>query len=284
RAGTGELVPAFSYRFVSGRAAPLRGEAAGRAALPLPRGVTGQLVLEADGLQPRVFEDLAVPPDAAPPLQLDVFLDPTRAAEGVTVWVRDADRRPVQDVRVDAFLLAADAPRGAWHLERPLWSRAASARDGRYRLPPLAPGRYGIRLTGVDEDGRPLPLTPSRRVFELTGGNGFVEDVTLEPACALQLDLVRPSGAAFRAAGRADVAIRLRAATEPALPRRWVSVGPDGARSSAVDRLPGPSPIWLAEATAPGAYVLEVAVDGVVQVQRQLVLAATAQTERVVLP
>lgn len=285
-AATGALVPSFSYRFTAGSLRSFGACEGGRAGLDLPWATTGDLLIESDGMEPRRFEALALPPRSAPPVVLEVYLRRARVTEGVTLLVHDVDRRPLPSVRVDAFALtdAADAA-GAWHLNAPLWSRAASSPGGRYTLPPLAPGSYGVRLRAVDAAGAPLPHAAFRRVFEFTGSNGFREDVTLEPACALRLDLVRPDGLPFDPETRGPVTVTLRLAAEPALSRRWVCAGRDGAPSiTAIDRLPGPSPVWLAEAVAPGAYSLELGVAGRVLARKTLLLSASTQTERVVVP
>ena len=284
-AATSALVRAFSYRFSSAQNVDSGACEGGRGALRLPWGRTGELLLEAAGMQPRVFERFTLPDRSAPPRRLEVYLTPTAPAVGITLLVHDIDRQPVVDVRVDAFALPAEGATPAWHLGQPRWSRAASDDRGRYALPPLAAGRHGVTARAVDADGLPLPLAPFRQVFELTGGNGYLEDVTLEPACALRLELVDPYGAPLDLTGRGPVSLKLARAGQPAVPRRWVSRSEGSAgRVSEVDRVPGPSPVWLAEAVAPGAYVLEVAVAGRVVAQRPLQLMASVQRERVVVP
>ena len=283
---TGALVEGFSYRFLAGSVRAFGACEGGSGGLDLPWATTGDLLIESEGMEPQRYEALALPPRSAPPLVLEVYLRRARVTEGVTLLVHDVDRRPVPSVRVDAFALAdaADAA-GSWHLSAPLWSRAASSPGGRYTLPPLAPGSYGVRLRAVDAEGAPLPHTAFRRVFELTGNNGFLEDVTLEPACALRLDLVRPDGHPFDPATRDPVTVTLRPSAEPALSRRWVCASRDGAPSAtSIDRVPGPSPVWLAEAVAPGAYSLELSAAGRVLTRRTLLLTASTQTERVVVP
>ena len=285
---TQELVAAFRYRFTAGETVWNGAVESGRAGLRIEPGVTGDLLIEAPGMQPEVRRGLTLPSPPAPPMQLQLFLRPAAVAEGITLLVRDVDRRAVAQVRVDAFALIAGEPQGAWHLGKPLWSRAASADDGRYVLPKLAPGSYGVQVVAVDREDRPLPLAPYRRVYDLTGSNGFLEDVSLEPACALQLDLYDASGAPFDPSTRGDVRITLQRGGEPAVSRRWTGPRAGGAldqfQVSEVDRVPGPAPIWLATAAAPGPYVLEVSIDGQTVTRQPLQLAAIRQIERVLVP
>lgn len=285
---TQDYVAEFRYRFTAGETGWVGAVEGGRAGLRIDPGVTGDLLIEAPGMQPELRTGLTLPSPPAPPMQLQLFLRPATVAEGITLLVRDVDRCAVVQVRVDAFALTAGAPPGAWHLGKPLWSRAASADDGRYVLPKLAPGSYGVQVVAVDSEDRPLPLSPYRRVYDLTGSNGFLEDVSLEPACALQLDLYDANGAPFDPATRGDVTITLQRGGEPAVSRRWTGARTGGAldqfQVSEVDRVPGPAPIWLATAAAPGAYVLEVRVDGQAVTRQPLQLAAIRQTERVLVP
>ena len=281
-----QLVSGFRWRFTSGEP-PLNGdERFGAAELPLPIGATGDLRIEADGMVPFVEQNIS--PQRAPALRLQIYLRPTAPAAGITLLIHDIDRRPVSQIRVDAFSLRPGQQPGAWHLGEPEWSRVAKSDQGRFVLPALAPGGYGVQVRAVDDEDLPLPYAPFRRVYELTGGNGFLEDVTLEPACALRLDLYDVSGAPFDPMTRGAVRITLHAAGEPALPRRWIAARSGGAldrfRVSEVDLVPGPAPIWLATAAAPGPYILQLEVNGQTIARRPLQLAGSKQTERLLVP
>ena len=274
----------FRWSFVAGER-KLSGTVEGDGAeLPLPAGVTGDLLVEADGMQPERLADVTATTQPEAPLRLEVYLRPTRRAEGVTLLVHDTFRRPVADIRVDAFALSAERADKAWHLGTPMWSRTATSSDGRYELPPLAPGSYGVQVCAVDERGRPAPLAAFRGTYDLTGTNGFLEDVVLAPACALRLDLRDASGAAVDPAARGSVNIHLREPSDDGVSRRWTSANPGGGTVSDVDRLPGPSPAWVAAPVAPGSYTLEITVDGRLAVRQPLQLDGGIRVERVLLP
>ncbi len=275
----------FRWSFVAGERRLSGAIDGGDADLPLPPGVTGELLVEADGMQPERLSEVTATARPAQPLRLEVYLRPTSRGEGVTLLVHDSLRRPVADVRVDAFALNTESPQQAWHLEAPMWSRAATAADGRYTLPPLAPGRYGVQVRAVDSQGKPAPLAAFRSTYDLTGTNGFVEDVVLMPACALRLDLRDINGAAVDPAQRGAIGIRLLIPSDRGVSRRWTSAAPGTAgTTSDVDRMPGPSPVWVAAPVAPGSYTLEITVDGQLAVRQALQLPSGAHTERVLLP
>ena len=274
----------FRWSFVAGERKLSGTVEGGSAELPLPAGVTGDLLVEADGMQPERLADVTATRQPETLLRLEVYLRPTRRAEGVTLLVHDTFRRPVADIRVDAFALAAEPTDEAWHLGTPMWSRTATSSDGRYELPPLAPGSYGVQVCAVDEQGRPAPLAAFRGTYDLTGTNGFVEDVVLAPACALRLDLRDASGAAVDPAARGIINIHLREPGDNSVSRRWTSTNPGGGTVSDVDRMPGPSPAWIAAPVAPGSYTLEITVDGQLAVQQPLQLNGDIRVERVLLP
>jgi hypothetical protein len=204
-------------------------------------------------------------------------------AAGITLYVRDPRSLPVAHVRVDAFALAQPVP-PAWHLGDALWARRASAPDGRYVLPELAPGDWGIRVVATDEHGALLPLLPYRGTFLLTGGNGFVEDVPLAPGALLALELVDAAGAPFDPALAGATTLRLTLPGGPPVPRKWL-VRDGAAATGAIDAVPGKGTVLLAEAVDAGQYALEVAIGGTVRAQRQLFLRpGITNEERVVVP
>lgn len=278
-----QLLAGFRWRFsFTTGAQPLRGEALfGVAELPLPARATGDLLIEAAGMEPLVQRGVTPTAAPAPALRLQVYLRPTQAAEGVTLLVRDGLGRAVDHLRVDAFQIQDAQSTSPWQLGRPLWSRRTSAADGRYQLPPLPPGSYGVQVRATDPDGALRPLSSFSRTFTLTGSNGYLEDVTLQPACALRLELVDAAGEPFDPAGRGDVTITLRRGAELGLRRKWTGRGREGGAVSAIDRVPTTAPIWLAEPVAPGGYQLELRAGGSVLVQQPLQLTATAQVVQV---
>lgn len=280
---TRATVAPFRWSFRTARET-LRGEAAtSPSPLPLPRGTEGLLLIEADQHQPYRVEELRVPQPGAPALLLDCALLPAVERAGVTLVVTGPDAQPIDGVRVDAFELDDQNRDAAWQLGAPLWSRRASSPDGLFELPPLPVGEFGVQLVAVDGEGRPRPLTAWRGAFALTGSNGFVDHVSLEPACALTLDLQDAQGAAFDPRPHGAVQLELTRPATPGLQRRWVAAATEGAgQVTAVDALPAPAPVWLAAPVAPGAYQLEIKIGGAVRAQRTLLLRAEAQTEQVV--
>jgi hypothetical protein len=228
-----EGIDAWSWRFVGAQVA-VRGAAASAAApVELPRAAAGELWIEAPGYEPFRRPFVRVGDDHAP--DLDVFLRPVMKNAGIRLVVHDLDHRPVTRVRVACFgRTSGDDDR--WHLDAPMWTREATHDNGDYELPPLPPGDFGVLLLGLDEQGEPRPLLPYRRTFLLTGSNGFLEDVALEPGCVLELELRTPNGEPL-AEGAGDPTLDLRLAGGPAVQRRWISVGHEPA-VAALDRPP----------------------------------------------
>lgn len=277
-------VPAFRWRFVNSLVTE-RGEGRdGRAGLRLPESAVGELLVEADGLAPLRRTGVIVPTPPAGPLHLDLFLAPAVAAAGITLHVRTLASEPVPHIRVDAFALGAASPGSAWHLAPPLWSRRAQASDGRYVLPPLPAGDYGLRVVGTDEAGEALPLLSFRGTFSLTGDNGYVEDVPLEPGALLELELVDATEAPFDPAVHGATTLELRLPGGPPVPRKWVAHAA-GVQAAAIDALPGPGRVTLADAVPGGHYQIAVAVRGTVRVQQNVFLRAGQRTlQRLVVP
>ena len=73
----------FRWSFVAGERKLSGTVEGGRAELPLPAGVTGDLLVEADGMQPERLADVTARRQPETPLRLEVYLRPTRRAEGV---------------------------------------------------------------------------------------------------------------------------------------------------------------------------------------------------------
>ncbi|HEX6813902.1 MAG TPA: hypothetical protein VF384_19930 [Planctomycetota bacterium] len=277
-------VPAFRWRFRSD-GPELRGDGAeGGAKLSLPAGAVGELLVEADGYSPFVRAQLSVPAPAAEATAVDVLMTPTVPAAGITLLVHDTSMQPIGNVRVDAFVLTAESRETAWHLGKPLWARRTAMPNGRYTLPPLPAGEYGIRVTATDAEGNAQPLLPYSRTFVLTGDNGYVEDVTLEAGCLPVFELVDGAGAFLDPQKAGAVALSLHLPGGPDVPRWWV-VTSGAASAMAIGALPGVGPVRLGEAVPGGVYTFEVTVAGNRRVQHSVSLrAGEKQQERIVVP
>ena len=278
-----EPIDAFRWRFQNSRGTRQGVGAGGKAALALEPSAVGALLIEAEGLQPKTLTDVIVPTPPAPALPLDVFLAPQGEATGITLMVHDLALQPLARVRVDAFRLA-DPQAADWHLGSSLWARMAENKDGRYALPPLEPATYGLQLLAVDGNGEPLPLLPYRRVFEVTGSNGFLEDVPLEPGALLGLEIVDSAGQGFDPARHGTTRLSLHFAGAPHSARKWVARQGLTA-ATAVDVLPGVGRAELATAVPPGPYELEVSVQGSLRTKQPMFLRPGIKNEeRIVVP
>lgn len=281
-------IESFRWRFQQASLV-LRGESTtSTLGLALPYLALGDLLIEADGMQPFTRKGLRIPAAGAPAETYDIYLTPVATAVGITLMVKTLDNQPVANVRVDAYDLSNLEPKDKWHLKRPMWARRTSAIDGVYTLPPLPPGQYGILLVATTSQGDLLPLASFRRVFDLNGSSGFLEDVSLEPACALRLELRNGNGQPLDPQLYKEVVIRLNPTGQVGIQRKWtVLEGADdhwtGARTvSEVDRVPGKGVVWVDEPMSPGAYLLEVVIDGIQRVSQQLHLRqGEQQLERV---
>lgn len=276
-------VAAFRWRFQNSRGTWKGDGAEGKAALALEASAVGTLLVEAEGLQPLTKDGVIVPTPPAAPLQLDLFLAPQGEATGVTLMAHDLALQPIARVRVDAFKLA-DPQAADWHLGPALWARMAESKDGRYALPPLEPANYGLQLVAVDGSGEPLPLLPFRRVFPITGSNGFLEDVPLEPGALLGLEIVDAAGQGLDPAKQGTTRLSLHFAGAPHVARKWVN-RQGLAAATAIDVLPGIGRAELAEAVPPGPYELEVSVAGALRTKQPLFLRPGFKNEeRIVVP
>lgn len=277
------MVPEFRWRFRNSLATERGTGNNGRAELSLAPSANGELLVEADGFAPWT-RDLTAPTPPAPASTVDVFLSPAMPAAGITLHVHDLSLRAVPHVRVDAFALTAESPPTGWQLGQALWARRAGAADGRYVLPTLAPGTYGIRVVATDEQGGLLPLLPFLHTYTLTGSNGFVEDVPLEPGALLALELFDATGNPYDPVRMGTATLGLRLTGGPRVQRKWISAQ-QGVEASAIDVLPGAGKVMLAEALPGGHYTLEVFVNGEPRVSRALLVrAGLPQTERVDVP
>jgi hypothetical protein len=276
-------VAAFRWRFQNSRGTSKGEGVDGKAALVLEDSAVGTLLVEAEGLQPLTKDGVIVPTPPAPALALDLFLAPQGEATGITLMVHDLALQPLARVRVDAFRLA-DPQAADWHLGPALWARMAENKDGRYALPPLEPATYGLQVVAVDGNGEPLPLLPYRRVFEITGSNGFIDDVPLEPAALLGLEIVDSAGQGFDPAKHGTTRLSLHFAGAPHVARKWVA-RQGTAAATAVDVLPGVGRAELATGVPPGPYELEVTVQGALRTKQPLFLRPGIKNEeRIVVP
>lgn len=278
-------VAQFTYALVLPRERRTGEGEAGEAELTVPPNTRIDVVVEAPDHVP--FRDVVQsPPPGAPARTLEVFLTRAATATGIVVQLQDQNGTTVEHVRAETWRLPSAAERRApidWRRERPLWSRQASDPNGRYELPQLEPGTYGVRLLALDAEGRVRPLQPFVREFTLTGSNGYDERVTLEPGCALGVEVVDSSYRALEPGQRA-VEWHLRLAGGPQQRHRWIHRSERG-RLAADDAPPVAGRCWLEEPVAPGLYRLVVTVDGTQRADFQLALrAGERQTERLVLP
>ena len=256
----------------------------GHAALRLPPRVTGRLLVEVEDCQPFVAE-VTAPPDGAPPLALEAFLSPAPKGAGITLLVRDAALRPIEHVRVDAFALPPGHPAGDWHVASPLWARRNTAPDGRFVLPEMAPGEYGVRVMATDADGQLRPLLPFRGTFVLTGSTGYVEEAVLEAGCLLTLELFDATGAPLDPAAHGPILLHLHPAGGAPVARLWNGKNENGRAVAALDALPARGPASPAEALPAGSYELLVSIDGQQRARQFVTLrAGEHQAERILVP
>lgn len=277
-------VAAFRWRFQANDVL-LHGDGRnGHVALRLPPRVTGRLLVEAADCQPFVAE-VTAPPDGAPPLPVDAFLSPAPQGAGITLLVRDTALRPIQHVRVDAFALLPGQPAGDWHLASPLWARRNTAADGRFVLPEMAPGEYGVRVLATDAEGQLLPLLPFRSTFVLTGSTGYVEEAVLEAGCLLTLELVDATGAPLAPAANGPIVLQLHPAGGAPVGRLWTGTNENGRAVAALDSLPARGSVAPAEPLPAGSYELLVSIDGQQRARQFVTLrAGERQTERILVP
>lgn len=281
---TGAEIAPFQWRFVT-RGNLIRGDSdTATAKISVPRTVQGNLLVEADGMQPFEQKNLQAPAPGEPMQRIDVFLTPKATGQGITLMVKTLDRQPVRNVRVDCYQLLADKDpkeQTGWDLGQSLWSRRTSQADGTYELPPLSPGNYGIVLVATDAEGNVLPLSSYRQTFALTGSNGFLEDVPLEPACALILDLQDGQGRPYDPKVYGKTSLSLNVAGQTGIQRKWTAANEAGGMLSEANAAPAKGKVWLDQPIPPGNYLLEIFVDGDPRVSQPLLLRPEQQTQTI---
>ena len=106
-------------------------------------GAEAAFLVEADGYQPCMCRATKLDDDHAAAAPIEVLLAPVSHAPGITLLVFDSANAPVQHLSIEAF--AIDAHNAAsWPQGKALWRRYAVAEDGRYELPSLPAGDFGI--------------------------------------------------------------------------------------------------------------------------------------------
>lgn len=277
------IAPTFRWRLKGRNDATTGTGSDGKAVLHAPHDTDVELLVEADQRQAVQKGPLRGAGPGQPPAQVEVTLVPIVVAAGITLHVHDLAMQPMRFVRVEAFRIHDRNRDTTWALEDPLWARRSSSEEGRYPLPTLPAGEYGIKLVGIDEQGGLLPLLPYLRTFRLTGDNGFVEDVPLEPGCALVLELVDAHGNPYDPTSYGTASLALRLPDSPPVQRKWYAM--QGATAvTAIDVLPGIGKAALAQAIPAGTYQIEVFCNNEPRVRQLLQLRAERQVERIVVP
>jgi hypothetical protein len=277
------VAPTFRWRLKGRHDATTGNGSDGKAILHAPHDTDVELLVEADQRQAVQRGPLRGAAPGQPPLQVEVTLVPIVVAAGITLHVHDLAMQPMRFVRVEAFRIHDQNRDTTWAIEDPLWARRSSSEEGRYPLPQLPAGEYGIKLVGIDEQGALLPFLPYLRTFRLTGDNGFVEDVPLEPGCALVLELVDAHGNPYDPTSYGTASLVLRPPNTPPVQRKWYAM--QGATAvTAIDVLPGIGKAALADAIPVGTYQLEVFSNNEPRVRQLLQLRAERQVERIVVP
>lgn len=242
----------FRWTFAAEGAAPIRGDATdGSAAVALPPGAAGSLLVEADGFA-AATRTLTVPAAGAPLLPLEFRLERSLAAAGVTVSAHAPDGTPVARLRIDLWQLPADAPplpAGADPQHEPLWKRGGQGENGVFALPSLAPGRYALRAQPVDGSDAALPLQPWRREFAFAGHEAVPLAAAFSPGVVLAI-------AADDAVAELQLTALVQTATGP-WPVQWRSQRPSGSIAIGTDVLVLPGRATTLLALPPADYRIE---------------------------
>ncbi len=243
----------------------------------------GDLLVEARGYEPWHQSDFVPPTIGEDPVTVTIELDQALVAAGITLHVHDTALQPIGNARFEAFLLQPGDHERDWWNGKPMWSRRTAAADGKYTLPTLAPGDYGIRALAVDAQGLVLPFLPYTHVFTLTGSNGFVEDVPLEAGCIPEFEVVDAYGKLL-VPGTPSIGLSLRLPGGPEVSRQWL-VKQQEELFRGLDLLPGVGPASPEVPVAAGTWQFEVRRDGLSpHVETVLLRSGERQRIRVAVP
>jgi hypothetical protein len=243
----------FSWRSTGG-VVPSEGHAEGRAAtLQVSAGMPAAVHLEADGYARSLAVDVSLAPGQAFRTVLARLVRRV-TDECLVVSVRDDLGHPVERVRVSA----EHQPVGTRSEWTALWTREASAGDGRYAFGALEAGRYRLRLVALARDGRPRLLLPATRTLVFDGLTGVEQAVALEAAGSLVLS-VRDQEGAWLGPG---LTVRIARREGHALEARWVAAAGEPGTPGTAGSLPVAGPCELAEPVPPGEYVVTASAPG----------------------
>jgi hypothetical protein len=228
----------------------------GRAVLRGDLPQTVELLVEAERYEPFPIAAATLAAADAPPTRVEAFLLASAAHTGIVLTLRTLAQEPLGHMQFSVHPLTDPADDTPFELRPALWTRKSQQANGRYALPDLPTGRYGLRAIALDEQGQPLPLLPHRGEYTLTGSNGYDEEVTLEPGCLLRLEMVDAQGALVDPA-TAPLTLSLRLPGGPEQPRAFLGRSADGKLLRARDALPAAGPTWLEAALPAGQWQLE---------------------------
>jgi hypothetical protein len=246
----------FSWRFQAYGGAGAKGDGEnGRADLPLPRGVRGQLYVEAEGKQPQAVE-VEVPQPNRPAAQVELFLADAAMLAGVTLQMRDEQQQIVPRARLDLWQLTAETaalPPQEDPAHQPLWKRIGEDVGGALTLPEIPPGDYALRAQPVDEGGWALPLLPQRFRFTFRGGEAVPLAATFAKGIVLAIECADDGGEPMQF----DVTTRLASGGDP-VPVQWQSLSKDNRTANGRDVALLPGRAQCAIALPIGNYAIEV--------------------------
>lgn len=150
--------------------------------LVLPAKVGQRLVvrIEAEGYTPA--EPVEVRFDGSQrKIKQRVFLAVQVRFAGIELRVTDPGQQPIPRLNVVARTFVEG------DTTKILWDRTREAKDGKYRLPDLQPGKYRLDISSVDVDHYPTLHLPDTRTIEYFDGQHIIEPITLQPGAMLEL-------------------------------------------------------------------------------------------------
>ena len=107
---------------------------------------------------------------------------------GIELHVSDLAQRAIPRLNVVARSL------GTTGSPKLLWDRTREAKDGKYRLPDLKPGKYQLDISSVNADHHPTLHLPHTQAIEYLDGQHIIEPITLQPGAMLELRTTDPAG------------------------------------------------------------------------------------------